>query len=124
MNTTMNVTMTLEFKLDLLVDVWETFDQFDVELHLLKKKHAIKGCEGVKSFLQFLKSFGSYQIHYTLPLVLNPRLILMDCSNLCGAWKCNSFCNQTWCERSHPPPNDRFWTIKPYCPIPNNCFNW
>jgi hypothetical protein len=33
----MNVTMTLEFKLDLLIDVWETFDQFDVELHLLKK---------------------------------------------------------------------------------------
>jgi hypothetical protein len=32
----MNVTTTLEIKLNLFVDGWKTFDQFDVELHLLK----------------------------------------------------------------------------------------
>jgi hypothetical protein len=35
--------MALEFEPNSLADGVETFDQFNVELHLLKNKHAIGG---------------------------------------------------------------------------------
>jgi hypothetical protein len=44
--TTINLIVAMEFEVDPF-DGSETFDLFDVELHTLKKKHAVGGCEGI-----------------------------------------------------------------------------
>ncbi len=51
----------------------ETFDQFDVELHLLKKNTQQEVVKVIKVFLRFLKLFDSHQIHNMFALMLDPH---------------------------------------------------
>jgi hypothetical protein len=54
--------MTLEFELYPFVNGGETFDQFNVEFHLLRKKHVVAGCECDKTFLEIFEIISSSQI--------------------------------------------------------------
>jgi hypothetical protein len=65
--------MALEFEPNPLLMGGETFDQFDVELHLLKKNMQQEVMKAIKLFLQFLKLFDSHQIHNMFALMLDPH---------------------------------------------------
>lgn len=66
----------------------ETFDLFDVELHTLNKNMWHEVIKVLKPFLEFLKTFDSYQVHNMLALILDPCFkflqvveIFVGCSN-------------------------------------------
>ncbi len=65
-----NLIMVMEFEIDPLVDGNDTFDLFDVELHMLNMQQ--EDLKVIKPFLEFLKNFDSCQVHNMLVLMLDP----------------------------------------------------
>jgi len=55
-----------------IVDGSETFDQFDVELHLSNINMWQEVVKVIKYFLEFFKTFDFQQIHNILALMLDP----------------------------------------------------
>jgi hypothetical protein len=69
--------MTMKVETNPIVDGSETFDQFDVELHLLNINMWQEVVKVIKYFLEFFKTFDFQQVHNILVckcwiLVLNP----------------------------------------------------
>jgi hypothetical protein len=65
-----NLIVVMEFETNPLVNGNETFDLFDVELHMLNMWQEV--LKVINPLMEFLKNFDSYQIHNMLVLMLDP----------------------------------------------------
>jgi hypothetical protein len=69
------------------VDGSETFDWFDMELHLLSINMRQKFVKAIKLFLNFLKAFDFPQVHNMLALMLDlhfKSLWVVECNPTCS----------------------------------------